>query len=120
MEIMKVGSIRKNEYAEASGLSNDLLITVRTRKNDEVPYFLLYQCSEGRPTGFSSIAQIKITAESPRTIDDITPLYISPNITNECKNAILAWSKDTDIRGTSNWDSLIDKYTSINEEICFE
>ena len=120
MDIMKVGSIKRNDYSLTHSLPNDLLITVRTKVNNEEPYFLLYQCAEGKPSGFDSIARIKITQQSPKTIDDINPTYVSPSITNDCKKAILEWSKASDNWGLNNWESLKDKYNSVNSSLYFE
>ena len=104
MEIMKVGAITQNDYKDSCGLLDDFLITVRTRRDDEEPYFMLYQCASNKPRGYSSIAQVKLTENSPKTIDDINTIYVSPSITNECKSAILEWSKATDSWGIyANW-----------------
>ena len=116
MDIMKVGSIKKDNYNMDIPLANDLLITVRTRVNNEEPYFLLYQCSDSKVNGISSVAQIKITQQLPETIDDINPIFVSPDISTNCKEAILQWSKESDNWGINNWESLKDKYNTVNCE----
>lgn len=119
MDIMKVGSIKRDNYNKDIPLANDLLITVRTRVNNEEPYFLLYQCSDSKVNGISSVAQIKITQNLPKTIDDINPIFVSPDISTDCKKAILRWSKESDNLGVNNWEALKDKYNSVNYQKMF-